>query len=144
VKIINRVKLKMEQVRLNSEDLFRKKMKLCLTRLVNQKPNEKRCGKIGRKIYWKVYYQSKRSPLRKVKMGMKMEIFIKRVKLKRNGLRGMHRKTRWKGFIINNRDLLERFVTIGMGAEVCLLNDQRNGNMKEIVIAEKVFENKEI
>jgi hypothetical protein len=95
-------------------------------------------------------------------LGLKLEILTRKVRMKRNELQGMHRKTRWKGdeFVIVNLEFFEKIIsmkndmpikrypndmkkTTRMGAEEDLLNYQKSGNMEKIVLAGNVIDNRE-
>jgi hypothetical protein len=93
-----------------------------------------------------------------------MEILTRRVRLKRNKLQGMHRKTRWKGDEFMIEDCQISFEKIGitsmeddmpkmkypdnnydkMKAEKDLLDYQKKGNMDKIILTGSEYDNRKI
>jgi hypothetical protein len=139
--LFEKLKLKIEDCNKVSENLFKKEMKICLAKLKTQEPSEgKPDEKVGKEVRWKKLNRSEMMLIHEKNLGLKLDILTRRVRMKRNELQGMHRKTRWKGdeFVIVNQKFFEKIIsmkndmpmekypedmkiTIRMGAEVDLL-----------------------
>jgi hypothetical protein len=81
-----------------SKELFKKKVRICLKRLINSETKSKEIvKKIGKAAKWEKDNRNDDLKRNGEELKMIVEIYVRKVKWKKKRTQAMHRKTVWKG-----------------------------------------------